>query len=211
MLKVLMIMTLLLGACSSYRPKVVDNKKTIKRDYDVTNASSRYRPTWIEDAQYWAKKSKEDVKNWNFFSYETTPRADRELACDIAKASVNADIASTIKNSIEKSLNSYREDGQTALSEGGFVRSYIDRTLKSKISGNLVGVVIGKTYWEQRKFSVEKGASSNSVGYTCAILAKIQKKNLELAIDKAFNDLYKSKEGAASKEQITKAIQTAVN
>lgn len=202
---------LLLMACSSYKPKVVDNKSTIEKDYKVTDASSRYRPTWIEDAQYWSKENKEDIKNWNFFSFETGARADRELACDMAKAQVKADIASGIKTKIDKTLDSYREDSSTALNEGGFVRSYIDRSLKSKISQNLVGTQIVKTYWEKRNFKKDLGAARDYVGYTCAILSKIQKKNLEIAVNKAFSDLYQqSKKLKTAKPELEKALKEAL-
>ena len=199
-----------LVSCASYKPEVVDNKDTIEKDYKVTDASSRYRPTWIEDASYWAKEEEQDMKSWQFFSFETSAKADRELACDLAKANVKADIASQIKVKIDKSLDSYREDGQTALSEGGFVRSYINRSLKSKIAQNLVGARTEKTYWEKRNFSTELGAPKNVVGYTCAVLAKIQKKNVELAIDRAFHDLYKSKQAVEYKTQIDKAVDEAL-
>lgn len=200
----------MLCACSSYKPKTVDNKKTIEKDYKVTDASSRYRPTWIEDASYWAKKEKQNVQDWNYFSYETSPKADRELACDLARANVKADIAAEVKTDVSKKLDSLREDGQTALSEGGFVRSYIERSLQTKISQNLVGARTEKVYWEKRSFSKEMGATRDGVGYTCAVLSKIQKKNLELAVDRAFSGIYENKKAAGIKEKIKSAVEQAL-
>lgn len=209
-MKSLIAALFIVSACASHNPKVVDNKSTIEKDYKVTDASSRYRPTWVEDASFWAKEEKQDLAAWQFYSFETSAKADRELACDLAKANVKADIAAQIKTKIEKNLDSFREDGQTALSEGGFVRSYIERSLKSKISQNLVGARTEKTYWEKRSFLKDMGAPKDVVGYTCAVLTKIQKKNVELAIDRAFNELYEAKQAKKYKAQIDKAVNQAL-
>jgi hypothetical protein len=207
-MRILLTALVLIGlvSCSSYKPKVVDNKGTIQKDYEVIDASSRYRPTWIEDANYWAKKEEMDTKNLQFYSFETSPRADRELACDMAKANVKADIAAQIQTKIEKNLDTSREDGQTALSDGGFVRSYISRSLKDKMAQDLVGVKIEKTYWEKRSFSTKLGATKDYVSFSCAVLANVQKRNIELAIDRAFNDLYKNSQAKDYKNQIEEAI-----
>lgn len=206
-----MIAMLAMGGCSSYAPKTVDNKKTIEKDYVVTDASGRYRPTWIEDVNYWAKEEKKDMATYKYFSYEGAPKMDRELACDVAKASLSADIASSIQTKVEKSLDSFEESGKTALSQGGFVRSYVDRKLKSQIAQKLVGVTVENTYWEKRSFSVKRGAAQDGIGFTCAVLGRIQQKNLELAVDKAFNELYASREGAQDKKAIQEAVKEALN
>lgn len=207
MFKMSLSVLLLLGACASYKPKMVDNKKTIKKDYDVVDASSRYRPVWIEDASYWAKKEKEDTKAWSYFSYEGNPRADRELACDLAQANVNAAIGASVKSDIEKTLNSYHETGQSALTNGNYVRSYIDRSLKNKIAQRVVGAMVIKKYWEKRKFLVKKGAAVDGVGFTCAVLAKIKKDVLSKAIDVSLTDLYKTKQGRETKAELDKVVK----
>ena len=58
---------LVMSACSS-KPKRevkdVDNTETIKKDYEVKDASSNIRPGWVEDAEIWAAQEGWDVKKY---------------------------------------------------------------------------------------------------------------------------------------------------
>ena len=73
------------------------NISEIKKEYEVRDASSNFRPGWIEDAEVWAKQNEKDLDKNRFFSFETEPKVVRSVACDIAKANARADIASEIE------------------------------------------------------------------------------------------------------------------
>ncbi len=75
MFKSVGLILLVLAGCSSNKVKKelpmeeVDNKKTIKLDYVVKDASIKQRPTWVEDGERWAQEYKEDAKTYRYFSY----------------------------------------------------------------------------------------------------------------------------------------------
>lgn len=99
----LMIALSLLGAACSSKKKVkdIDNTATISRDFEVKDASSTTRPGWIEDASVWVEQENMDVMKYRYFSFETEPKVNREIACNLAKANVRADIASEITTFIQ--------------------------------------------------------------------------------------------------------------
>ena len=74
---------------------------TIKRDFEVRDASSNTRPGWIEDAEVWATSNEKNAGTYRYFSYETEPKVNRSMACSLAKANAKADIAGEIVTFID--------------------------------------------------------------------------------------------------------------
>lgn len=204
----MLFILLVLAGCSSSKVKKepameeVDNKKTIKLDYVVKDASVKQRPTWVEDGERWAKEYREDAGTHRYFSYTTESKADKELACQIAKAQARADIASQISTVIKKNI-SIANDSVTLAQKEPKLQSYLEETFTEDIQANLHGVSVEKTYWEKREYSQKKGATKDFIGYSCSALLKMQRESLQKAVDAAAQKIVEktSPEGKAHMQQ----------
>ena len=192
------------------RELVEKKNKHIKSEYMVTNASSNVRPGWIEDAELWAAKYGKDKKTYRFFSYETTAKVDREIACNIAEAKVKATIAGEITSFIEKTLASSKE-GQAAIDENNpkakAMSEYVETTLAQKTMSMIHGAAMIKNYWEKRKYLQDLGAKRDYRGYTCAILVRMNSERLKEAVDRAAELLQKNAADQEVKENVKKALK----
>ncbi len=208
-----MILILSIGvACSSKKKEVkdVDNSETISRDFEVKDASSTIRPGWIEDAEGWTAQEKMDTEKYRYFSFETEPKVNREIACNLAKANVRADIAGEITTFIQKTLGSSTQ-GQAAIDANNpktlALREYTENTLAEKVQSLVHGAAVIKTYWEKRNYQVKLGAKKDFIGFTCASLVRMETNRLKAAIDKASEDLVKKADDPEVKENVKKALE----
>lgn len=213
MLKLLsLLLVLSLGVACSSKKKVkdVDNSDTIARDFEVRDASSTVRPGWIEDAEVWVEQEKMDTAKYRYFSYETEPKVNREIACNLAKANVRTDIASEITTFIQKSLAASQE-GQAAIDANNPktapLREYVSNTMSERVQSLIHGAAVIKTYWEKRNYQVKMGAKKDYVGFTCATLIRMESSRLKAAIDKASEDLVKQADDADTKANVKKALE----
>lgn len=207
--------SLLLGlySCSGNKVKLEerDNSDSIKRDYLVRDASHSTRPGWISDPQDWAiqKEESDSAKDHRFFSYETTPKVDREVACDLAKSQAKADIASEIASFIEKTLGESKSGRASVDPEtpgARKLREFIEVTLADKTQALIHGASIVKTYWEKREFQKALGASYDYTGFTCAVLIKMENSVLKAAIAKAREEVVN-----AADEEVKQNVKDALD
>lgn len=206
----LLLVLSMVGACASKKTvKDVDNSETIARDFEVRDASSTVRPGWIEDAEIWTAQENMDTKKYRYFSFETEPKVNREIACNLAKANVRSDIASEITTFIQKSLATSTE-GQAAIDPNNPktqpMREYVSNTLSERVQSLIHGAAVIKTYWEKRNYMQKMGAKKDYVGFTCATLIRMESARLKAAIDKASEDLVK-KADPELKEKVEKALE----
>jgi hypothetical protein len=207
----LLILLTLVGACSSKKKvKDVDNSATIAKDFEVRDASSQMRPGWIEDAEIWTEQEKMDVTKYRYFSFETEPQINREIACNLAKANVRADIAGEITTFIQKSLGASTE-GQAAIDANNPrtqpMREYVENTLAERVQALVHGAAAIKTYWEKRNYQQKLGAKKDYIGFTCATLVRMEKSRLKAAIEKASEDIVQKADDPETKENVKKALQ----
>lgn len=178
-----------LMSCGSKERKLDEREHDeIKRDYEVRDASSQHRPGWIEDAELWAGRTKLDIDNYRYFSYETTPKVNRSIACKIANAEAKTDIAGEIATFIEKTLAQYDEgDASLDMNDPQVkpMQSYIETTLAEKTLAMIHGATVKKRYWEKRDFQQDLGAKKDFIGYTCAVLVRIDSKMLKRLVERA--------------------------
>lgn len=198
-------------ACSSKRTvKEVDYSSTIARDYEVRESTTNgVRPGWIEDPEIWAEQEKMETKKFRYFSFETEPKVNREIACNLAKANVRSDIASEITTFIQKSLAASTE-GSPALDPNNPktqpMREYVSNTLAERVQSLIHGAAVIKTYWEKRNYLQKMGAKKDYIGFTCATLIRMESSRLKAAIDKASEDLVE-KADPELKENVKKALE----
>ncbi len=187
----------------------VDNSKTIAKDYEIRDASSNTRPGWIEDAELWTEQEKMDVTKYRYFSFETEPKVNREIACNLAKANVRTDIASEITTFIQKSLASSSE-GSAGIDANNPktqpLREYVSNTMAERVQSLINGAAVIKTYWEKRNYIQKMGAKKDYVGFTCATLIRMETSRLKAAIDKASEDLVEKAEPEL-KDKVKKALE----
>lgn len=215
-MKILFIcMAISLVACSSKKTKEiveVDNTATIKKDYEVRDASSNTRPGWIEQAEEWSAQNNLNVTDTRYFSFETEPKVNREIACNLAKANARADIAGQITTFISKTLGS-SDQGNATIDENNpdiqSLRSYTENTLAEKIQAILVGASVEKTYWEKRHYQVKLGAKKDFTGFTCASLVGVKKEFLRKAIEQVQRELEKKTDDPEAKASVKSAIEKA--
>lgn len=209
LISVLLVLTLGVACSSKKTVKDVDNSETIARDYEVRDASSTIRPGWIEDAEVWTAQENMDVKKYRYFSFETEPKVNREIACNLAKANIRADIAGEITTFIQKSLASSTE-GSPAIDPNNPktqpMREYVSNTLAERVQSLIHGAAVIKTYWEKRNYLQKMGAKKDYVGFTCATLVRMEAARLQAAIEKASEDLVE-KADPELKDNVKKALE----
>ncbi len=201
----------LASACASKKKiKEVDYSETISRDYVVKeSATNGVRPGWIEDAEGWATQENMDTKKFRFFSFETEPKVNREIACNLAQANARSVIAAEITTFIQKSLAESTE-GSAAIDANNPktqpMRDYVSNTLSERIQSLVHGAGVIKTYWEKRSYQKSLGAKKDYFGFTCAALIRMETERLRTAIEKASEDLVE-KADPEVKENVKKALQ----
>lgn len=209
LLPLLLVLSLGVACSSKKKVKEVDYSATISKDFEVKESSTNgVRPGWIEDAEIWTAQENMDVTKFRYFSFETEPKVNREIACNLAKANVRSDIAAEITTFIQKSLAASTE-GQTAIDANNPktqpLRDYVSNTLAEKIQSLVHGASVIKTYWEKRSYQQKMGAKKDYVGFTCAALVRMETARLKTAIDKASEDLVE-KADPELKENVKKAL-----
>jgi hypothetical protein len=210
LLPLLIALSFLGAACSSKKTvKDVDNTATISRDFEVKDASSTTRPGWIEDASVWVEQENMDVSKYRYFSFETEPKVNREIACNLAKANVRVDIASEITTFIQKSLAA-SEEGSPAIDPNNPktlpMREFVSNTLAEKIQSLIHGAAVIKTYWEKRNYQQKMGAKKDYIGFTCATLVRMDNARLKAAIEKASEDIVEKADDPETKANVKKAL-----
>jgi len=208
-MSVLLILSFGISCSSKKKVKDIDNSETIARDFEVRDASSTIRPGWIEDAEIWTQQEKMDSDKYRYFSFETEPKVNREIACNLAKANVRSDIAAEITTFIQKSLATSTE-GAAAIDTNNPktlpMREYVSNTLAEKVQSLINGAAVIKTYWEKRNYLQKLGAKKDYIGFTCATLVRMETTRLKAAIDKASEDLVE-KADPEVKENVKKALE----
>ena len=206
----------LISACSSSKKddRELEEREheDIEREYVVTNASSKIRPGWIEDAEVWARNHSKETKVYRYFSYETDPGVSRSVSCEKAKARAKSDIAGEITTFIDRSLGQSR-GGQSTIDENNprvqALREYVESTLTEKVQALIHGASIEKTYWEKRKYLKKLGAKRDFKAYTCAVFVRMPVKNLNRAIDEASMHVSKQADDPETKEIVKNALKDA--
>lgn len=210
LMSMLLILTLGVACSSKKKVKDVDNSETIARDFEVRDASSTVRPGWIEDAEVWTAQENMDVAKYRYFAFETEPKVNREIACNLAKANVRTDIASEITTFIQKSLASSTE-GAAAIDANNpktqAMREFVSNTLAERVQSLVHGAAVIKTYWEKRNYLQKMGAKKDYIGFTCATLVRMEASRLKAAIDKASEDLVEKADDPETKENVKKALE----
>lgn len=212
------ICLLSLVACSSTPKKeplverpVEEVKHTeIKKEYEVRDASSNFRPGWIEDAEVWAKQNEKNIEKNRFFSYESEPKVTRGVACDISKANTRADIAGEITTFIQKTLGTSQE-GNASIDMNNPklspLKEYMESTLAEKVQSLVHGAAVIKTYWEQREYKKSLGSKEDYKAFTCAVLVRIEADRLRKSVDDAASFVAKKVEDPEARENVKKALQ----
>jgi hypothetical protein len=151
-----------------------------------------------------------DTSKFRYFSYETEPKVNREIACNLARANVRADIAAEITTFIQKSLAESTE-GQAAINPNNpktkEMREYVSNTLAERVQSLIHGAAVIKTYWEKRNYMQKMGAKKDYIGFTCASLIRMETNRLKAAIDKASEDLVKKADDPEMKDNVKKALE----
>jgi hypothetical protein len=210
LMSLLLVLSLGVACSSKKKVKDVDNSETISRDFEVRDASSTVRPGWIEDAEVWTEQEKMDTTKFRYFSFETEPKVNREIACNLAKANVRTDIASDITTFIQKSLAASTE-GAAAIDANNpktqAMREFVSNTLAERVQSLVHGAAVIKTYWEKRNYLQKLGAKKDYIGFTCATLIRMETNRLKTAIDKASEDIVEQADDAETKENVKKALE----
>jgi hypothetical protein len=210
LMSLLLVLSLVVACSSKKTVKDIDNSETIKRDFEVRDASSMTRPGWIEDPEVWTAQENMNTDKYRYFSFETEPKVNREIACNLAKANVRADIAGEITTFIQKTLAASTE-GQAAIDANNpktqAMREYVSNTLAEKVQSLVHGAAVIKTYWEKRNYMQKLGAKKDYVGFTCATLVRMETDRLKAAIDKASEDLVERADDQDTKANVKKALE----
>jgi len=209
----LIIATAVLTVACSHKKTVkdVDNSETIKKDYEVRDASSNIRPGWIEDAEVWTEQEKMDTDKYRYFSFETEPKVNREIACNLAKANLRTDIASEITTFIQKTLAASQEGAASIDANNPKtqpMREFVSNTLAERIQALINGAAVIKTYWEKRNYLQKLGAKKDYIGFTCATLIRMERDRLKAAVDKAAEEVVKKADDADTKQNVKDALKT---
>jgi len=205
------LVMIIFSSCSSTKYHDEEHEN-LKKDYEVKNSSSKFRPGWIEDAEGWASENDMKMENHRYFSFETTPKVGRTIACNLAKAKVRVDIAGEISTTINQEITAWTE-GDSGIDENNpsveDLQEFVDTYLSEKIHGSIVGASIKKTYWEKRFYLKDLGAKSDYSGFTCAVFVKIPKKSLDRSMEVARAKIEERSWPDLTKEQVQEILKRA--
>ena len=184
------------------------SSRKLKKDYLAIDASHQEIPEWVSDLDEWLDDEEKNFKKNRYYIYTTEAKNSRTTACEIAKArstaSVAAEVSSFIKQSFAQAKNGDPTASSTTLSE------YVEDNLAKEVQAYITGVQSYKDYWEKRRFTKKLGAKKEWDGYVCTSLAKISKKNLEKAFDRARKALAaQTRSDLSAKRQVEEIMQEA--
>lgn len=216
--KVLLTLSLLaLGAsCGSSKKEEREleerEHEEIQRDYVVVDASSNYRPGWVEDAVVWASSTEGyDTQTNRYFSFETEPKSSRTVACKLAKSQVNLNIAGEISTFIDRTLATTLE-GDASIDPNNpqvkALQQYVDETLVEKVVSEINGASTIKVYWEKRQYKEDLGAKKDYQAFVCSVLVRMNAKNLAQAVEKAAT-LVSNQAAPSLKSRVQEALKDA--
>lgn len=157
--------------------------RKLKKDYEVVDASHQEVPEWVNDLDEWLEDEEKDYEKNRYYIYTTEPKAQRALACEIAKTRANASVASEVSSFIKHSF-AQSKHGNSSLGSAN-VSEYIEENLVKEVQAYLNGVQNYKTYWEKRRFKTDLGAKKDMDGFVCTSLVKVSKKNLKNSFNRA--------------------------
>lgn len=218
-LGLILTVTLIMSGCSSSKKKKdnpdvknVDISESIKKDYQIVDASSPTRPGWVIDANDWAAQNGYDTNKNRYYSFETEPKVGREIACQLAKANAKSDVAGEVATFIKSTLAA-SEEGQAAIDPNNPItqplRNFVESTLVQKVQEVIVGASALKTHWEKRNYKVELGAKRDFIGFTCASLIEVKSEYIQSAIDLARSEMLNRTQDTNMKENVKKALDDA--
>ena len=146
----------------------VSSQKLAREDFIILNRSQEKRPLWISHPQKFGKL-KTDNSGRLFFSFETTPKIKKEMACNIARAYAREDLSRFIIRFFTEGEED-RAWNEFLVTQGHeFLRDFLK-------SSRLM-----RTYWEQRRYRNDYD-DNESISYTCALLISIREVEFKKAI-----------------------------
>lgn len=209
----IILMSLIYVSCSSTteeRQLEEVEHQELQKDYIVRDASSKFRPGWLEDAEIWARNNNLNLTEESYFSFETSPKTSRTLSCDIAKANVSADIASIISNQIVKEIALVTE-GTSSIDENNpeveAASEFASKSLAQKIQATIHGSQVIKIYWEKRYYKKDLGAKKDFIGWTCASLVRMKKEQLKKLVDQATKLTESKIKDGPAKDKVHEALK----
>ncbi len=191
MRKIVMTMTAtsLLSACAGAPVQKVEVEAP---QFKVTSAAPGGREAWLDNPNFYAKKEGLDTDKFYYYVGEAQS-ADKRMACEKANADAVDDIAKQVSSFVDTTIARASTDA-TGSDTSGIAAVSSSQTETSKLSSQLSktlvsGVEKNKQYWEQRDFSQVGGAKSI---FTCWVLAKVSKKQVDDLIVRAQTIRFKS-------------------
>jgi hypothetical protein len=184
-----MIATSLLSACAGAPVQKVEVEAP---QFKVTSAAPGGREAWLDNPNFYAKKEGLDTEKFYYYVGEAQS-ADKRMACEKANADAVDDIAKQVSSFVDTTIARASTDA-TGSDTSGIAAVSSSQTETSKLSSQLSktlvsGVEKNKQYWEQRDFSQVGGAKSI---FTCWVLAKVSKKQVDDLIVRAQTIRFKS-------------------
>lgn len=164
----LFLLSLLLQACSGgsiKRWSFSSSGDTELKDYKFIKGSRKNRPSWIEKPQSFGKR--QDF----FFSFETTPKTTKEIACNLVKAYARERIAEEITAFLTD-----KEDAKELWVQ--FARDKAFELFQESLSK----AQILDEYWEQKRIT-DLTTGDDIDFYTCALLIQFQKEDFKNTVD----------------------------
>ncbi len=209
---VALFLIVFIWGCSTSEKVEEEVHEHLKRNYEVRDATSKIRPGWIQKPMVWAKQKELDVKKFRFFSFETSPNADKDIACNLAKANVRVDIAGEISSFINKKLTS-KEAGDTFIDENDpqkkDILHFVSNVLVEKIKTQINGASVVETYWEKRQYMESLGAKKDFVAYTCATLVRMEEDLIRRAVEDARNKVVNQAKKSGDAQEVEKILKNA--
>lgn len=172
------------------RPQTKSKKST---SYILRDSSLVERPQWVEAPFKWANENESNPSEFEYLTYETEPKINRNLACDLSKANIRVDLAIKIAETFRRGLVDLIEQKVSDVEKKAKALSFFNEQFPDRIQGYLKGAQVLGTYWEYREYRKELGANSDFKAYTCASLIRMNKKNIQKAIEIAKESLLNTK------------------
>lgn len=154
---------LFVSSCSSSKNEAFVYTKRKMKDYKVVDASHDGYPLWITKPQNVGSKISDKEKY--YFSFETTPKINKKIACNLLKAYGREKI---VKEVYKFATRGKSKSVKVLLGENG----------KDLAMKNFKETKIIQTFWEDRMYPPLPGDAKYRAGSVCAYLIEVKRSEI---------------------------------
>lgn len=151
--------------------------------YLLRDSSLIARPLWLDEPQRWARENEANWIEYEYLTFETEPKFNRNLACEFSRSNIRVELAATIAETLRENILSHIEQKDISQEKKMKLIKFFTEKLADKVQSFIKGASVLNSYWEYREYRKDQGAADEFKAYACASLIRIHKSNIVKTIE----------------------------